>query len=168
MSSRTAADAQAVALRRVSQVPRPFCPRALSPFTPEGPIGARTRCFPIDGRLQHLRQTGHLHLCNEADSGSLALRLAGSPPEASPAGLLRRTLGWLPVERAINRVTSFQVTRTARLVLAHRRHKEHQENLEGMASGQWISQSISDEVSDFSSELCSSLICLGDLGVLVV
>jgi len=62
MSSRTAADAQAVALRRVSQVPQPFCPHALSPLTPEGSIGAHTRCFPIDGRLQLLGKTGHLHL----------------------------------------------------------------------------------------------------------
>jgi hypothetical protein len=62
-------------------------------------------------------------LCNEADLGSLTLRLAGSPPEASPAALLRRSLGWLPVERAIDRVTSFHVTRTARLGLAHRKHE---------------------------------------------
>ena len=55
---------------------------------------------------------------NEAESGSLALRLAGLPPEASPDGLLRRTLGWLSVERATDRVTSFHVTRTTRLCLA--------------------------------------------------
>jgi hypothetical protein len=65
---------------------------------------------------------------HEADSGSLALRLAGSLPEASPARSLRPsparslrpTLGSLPAERAIRRITSFQMTRSARLRLAHR------------------------------------------------
>jgi len=33
---------------------------------------------------------------HEADAGSLALRLAGSLPEAPPAGLLQLTLGSLP------------------------------------------------------------------------
>jgi hypothetical protein len=60
---------------------------------------------------------------HEADSGSLALRLAGSLPEASPAGLLQLTLGSLPAERAIRRITSFQVTRSARLGLAHPKSK---------------------------------------------
>jgi hypothetical protein len=50
---------------------------------------------------------------------SLALRLACLPREASPDGLLRRTLAWLPAERAIVRVSSFQLTRSARLGLAH-------------------------------------------------
>jgi hypothetical protein len=47
------------------------------------------------------------------------------------------------------------------------RHKEHQEDLEVLTSGR-ILHFISDEVSDASSERCSSLISLGDLGVLVV
>ena len=38
---------------------------------------------------------------NEAESSSLALRLTSSPPEASSAGLLRQTLVWLHVKRAI-------------------------------------------------------------------
>ena len=54
------------------------------------------------------------------ESSSLALRLTSSPPEASPAGLLRPTLVWLHAERAIHMVTPFQVTRSTRLVLAHR------------------------------------------------
>jgi hypothetical protein len=37
------------------------------------------------------------------------------------AGLLRSPPASLPVERAIDRVTSFQVTRPARLGLAHQR-----------------------------------------------
>ena len=69
--------------------------------------------FAILGRVAALTSV------HEADSGSLALRLAGSLPEASPTGSLRRTLGSLPAERAIRRITSFQVTRSARLGLAH-------------------------------------------------
>src|SRR5205814_7900790 len=60
-----------------------------------------------------------LTLRHEAEPGSLALRLACSPREASPAGLLLLTLAWLIVERAINNVHSFQYTRSARLALAH-------------------------------------------------
>jgi len=61
MSFRTGANAQAVLLRRVSQVPRPFCPHAPSPLTPEGPTAAHTRCFTAGGWLHQLRKTGHLH-----------------------------------------------------------------------------------------------------------
>src|SRR6266568_2105002 len=45
-----------------------------------------------------------LTLRHEAEPGSLALRLACSPREASSAGLLLLTLAWLIVERAINNV----------------------------------------------------------------
>src|SRR2546422_952954 len=64
-----------------------------------------------------------LTLRHEAEPGSLALRLACSPREASPTGLLLLTLAWLIVERAINNVYTFQYTRSARLVLAHQRRK---------------------------------------------
>jgi hypothetical protein len=70
--------------------------------------------FTISGRLATFTW------CNEAVSGSLALRLTQSLPGASPRGLLHTTSGSLPVERAIDRVTSFHVTRSVRLVLAHR------------------------------------------------
>jgi len=62
--------------------------------------------------------------CNEAELGSLPLRLAGSPSKASPAGFLRLTLGWLHVERAIVMVNTSQLTRSARLGLAHQMHTE--------------------------------------------
>jgi hypothetical protein len=84
--------------------------RLPSPVTSPSAAG-----FSISGRLATFIK------CNEADAGSLALRLAGSLPGASPAGLLRPTSGSLPVERAIDRVTSFHVTRSTRLVLAHQR-----------------------------------------------
>ena len=73
---------------RVSQVPRLLFPHALSPATPESPMVANTRCFTIDIRLHPLRQTGHSHDANEAESGSLALRLASLPCKASCRGLL--------------------------------------------------------------------------------
>ena len=56
---------------------------------------------------------------NEAETGSLAPRLTGSPFEASPNGLLRSTLDWLHVEWVIHMVSSFHLTRPARLGLAH-------------------------------------------------
>ena len=71
--------------------------------------------FRFSGRLAALT------LRNEAEPGSLTLRLAGSPHEASPAGSLRPALDWLPVEWAIDRSNSFQFDRSARLVLAHQR-----------------------------------------------
>ena len=52
---------------------------------------------------------------NEANMGSLALRLACSPHEASPHRLLDTTLDWLPAERANNRMNTSQFTRSARL-----------------------------------------------------
>ena len=57
---------------------------------------------------------------NEAETGSLALRLAGSLFEASPNGLPRFALDWLHVEWVIYMVSSFHLTRSARLILAHR------------------------------------------------
>ncbi len=52
--------------RRASQVPRLVCPRALSPFTPGGPMAAYARSFTIGGGLTAL------HSCNEAKSGCVA------------------------------------------------------------------------------------------------
>src|ERR1017187_9216414 len=49
---------------------------------PQPPRKARRAlacCFPTGIRLHPSRQTGHLRLPNEAESGSLALRLACSP-----------------------------------------------------------------------------------------
>jgi len=57
--------------------------------------------------------------CNEAETSLLALRLTGSPFEASSNGSLRSTLDWLHVEWVIYMVSSFHLTRSARLGLAH-------------------------------------------------
>src|SRR5713101_2509303 len=59
--------------RRVSQDPRRLCRRAPSPIVPNGSMGASARCFPIDGRLRHLRKVGRRHWCNETESGSRTL-----------------------------------------------------------------------------------------------
>ena len=62
------------------------------------------------------RQAGHLRIPIEAESGSLALRLTGSPPD-TPVPLLKPTLVRLHVEQTIYMVNSFQFTRSARLIL---------------------------------------------------
>ena len=104
---------------RVSQAPRLICPRALSPTTPEGPLAAYACCFTSGVWLHPSRQTGHLRIPIEAESGSLTLRLTGSPPQ-SPIPLLESALVRLHAEQAIYMVNSFQFTRSARLILAYR------------------------------------------------
>src|SRR5580693_333712 len=99
---------------RASQAPRPISPRALSPTTPEGPLGALACCFPNGLVWLHpCRRTGHLRFSIEAESGSLALRLTCSPRD-SPASSLRLALVWLHAEQAIYMVNSFQFTRSTR------------------------------------------------------
>jgi len=68
-----------------------------------------------------IRRTGHFHWRNEAESGSLALRLMRSPCKASPTRITprQRSLGYFD-ERVISKISSFQLTRSARLRLAHR------------------------------------------------
>ncbi len=84
-------------LGRVSQVPRPICRRAPSPPTPESPATASARCFVAGAGFSRFGSLATLAERNEAESGSLALRLTPSPREASPAGLLRRMLAGLHV-----------------------------------------------------------------------
>src|SRR4030095_5098892 len=62
-----------------------------------------------------------LVLRNEAESGSLALRLTCSPCKASPVELLPLTLARLLVERATYKISSFLNIRSARLTLALQR-----------------------------------------------
>src|SRR5882724_12133247 len=49
MSFRAASDLHALPCR-VSQVPQPFCPHALSPSTPAGPVAACSRYFATGDR----------------------------------------------------------------------------------------------------------------------
>jgi hypothetical protein len=111
-----------VGLFRSAGPPR-FLGRSFHARCPLSPRRVRRLLAPISSPpIAGFRILGRLAtptLCHEAEPGSLALRLACSPREASPAGLLLLTLTWLIVERAINNVYSFQYTRSARLVLAH-------------------------------------------------
>jgi len=111
---------------RCRAAPRPGLPGssadlscALPPLTPGSPAAAVTHCFTADVRLHPNRADCPLPWRNEAETGLLALRLAGSPFRASPNGLLRSTPDRLHVEWAIYMVSSFHLTRSARLGLAH-------------------------------------------------
>ena len=59
-------------------------------------------------------------LRNEAESSSLALRLASSSNRASPWGLLLSVPTRLHVGHSVNTLTTFQVNREVRLSLTHR------------------------------------------------
>ena len=59
-------------------------------------------------------------LCNEAESSSIALRLAGSPHRASPWGLLLSAPVWLHVGHLFDMLITFQINKEASLGLAHR------------------------------------------------
>jgi hypothetical protein len=110
--------------RWVSQVPRHFLSCALPPFTPRGPaIALSASSSPVAG----FNLSGSLAtsvLCNEAVSGSLSLRLACSPSNASPYESPRTAHGRLLVERHY-KVNSFQFTGRARLILAHRNYTNY-------------------------------------------
>jgi len=108
---------------RVSQVPRLICRRPPPPITPESLTGAPARCFPVSGRLRPSWRVGRSHWFNEAESGSLALRLTSSPQRASTIGSPRAPPLRLHAARAINMVSTFQLTRSARLRLAHQREQ---------------------------------------------
>jgi len=103
-----------------------FLGRSFHARCPLSPRQVRRLLAPIPSpSIAGFRILGRLathSLCNEAEPGSLALRLACSPREASPTALLLFTLAWLIVERAINNVYTFQYTRSARLILAHLSH----------------------------------------------
>jgi hypothetical protein len=80
-----------IAFPRPAGSPR-FLDRSIPARCPQPPRKVRrvlAPCFPADIRLHHLWQTGHLHWRNEAESGSLALRLAGLLPRFPPDGLPR-------------------------------------------------------------------------------
>jgi hypothetical protein len=67
-------------------------------------------------------------LCNEAESSSIASRLAGSPRRASPWGLLLSTPGWLHVGHLFDMLITFQINREASLGLPHRISRNEEEN----------------------------------------
>ena len=63
--------------------------------------------FPNGSRLHHLRESGHLHWRNEAESSLLSLQLMRSLCKASCVPLLLHTLALLPVKRAITGLGRF-------------------------------------------------------------
>ncbi len=73
----------------------------------------RFQASSFSGRLATL-----ILLRNEAETGSLTLRLACLPRKASPAESPPPTLARLLAERAIYKISSFQNIRSARLSLA--------------------------------------------------
>jgi len=121
---------------RVSQVPRLICPRALSPTTPEGPMAAYVRCFTIGGGLHLIRQAGHPPL-RVTRPKRVRLRYGSRVRSAGlrPGGSLRRPPASLPAERTIRRATSFQIARSARLGLAHRKARRTRKEKVSRSSG---------------------------------
>jgi len=117
-----------------------ICRCALPSTTPSSPTGAFDRCFPVDIRLHHLWKDSHPpEEDNEAESGSLALRLTTLLSvgfnrlrprlldENRPAYSIRlpfRSRSQLHVERSINTADTLQSARSARLCLAHQRRGE--------------------------------------------
>ena len=99
---------------RLSQVPRLICPRALSPTTPGGPMAACTRCFTIGSGLHH-SLAGWPRSTSVTRPNRVRLRYGS---RVRSAGLRHVPPAPLPAERAICRITTFQVIRSARLILA--------------------------------------------------
>jgi len=89
----------------------------------QSPRGARRlRSSVASPTMAGFVQSGRLAtptLCNEAESSSIALRLAGSPRRASSWGLLLSTPSWLHVGHLFDMLITFQINREASLGLAH-------------------------------------------------
>ena len=96
--------------------------RTPSPSTPESPTNAFTRYFSVGGRLPHLGQAGRSH-SGVTRPNRVRLRYGSHVRRTRlrAADCSDNALVWLPVERVIHRVNSFQFTRSARLGLAHPR-----------------------------------------------
>jgi hypothetical protein len=108
-------------LRSGSQVPRLLFPCALSPVTPRSPSAAFKSLLTDGGRLRPIRKIGHSLLCNEAESSSLALRLAGSLCRAPVWGFLLSPPTWLHVGHFFHMLITFQINKEVRLGLTHRK-----------------------------------------------
>jgi hypothetical protein len=102
-----------------------ICRRPLSPFTPGSPSAACARCFTDDVRFRQFRKVDHYHWCNEAEMGSLTLRLTSPPSRAPTTKLPASPPSRLHGERAIAMVSTFHLTRSTRLSLAHRKHGKY-------------------------------------------
>jgi hypothetical protein len=110
---------------RVSQVPRSRVsrdPRALSTTTPGGLVGACGRSSRPATGFTTLWRAGHCPLCVTRPN-LIRLRYGSRVRSAGlrRGGLLRSPPASLPVVRAINRIITFQIIKSARLCLAHQR-----------------------------------------------
>jgi hypothetical protein len=92
-----------------------ICRRPLSPLTPGSPSAARARCFTDGVRFRPFWKVDHYHWFNEAEMGSLTLRLTSSPSRASTARLPAPPPSRLHGERASAMGSTFQLTRSTRL-----------------------------------------------------
>ena len=94
---------------------------ARRPLPPRGvrPLHMLAAWRPMSGFTRSGRMATPRLRFHEAGPGSLPLRLASSPSQASTAGLPRTPLSRLHGERAISMISTFQLTRSTRLILAH-------------------------------------------------
>lgn len=126
-------------LRRASQVPLLICPCALSPLTPESPATARALCFVAGVRLPPHPADWPLPSRNEAETGLLALRLAGWSFEASPKRIAPLHARLTTCRMGNYMVSSFHLTRSARLVLAHQMNAdEHRLTTKGLSASIFV------------------------------
>jgi len=105
-----------------------ICPRALSPTTPGGPMAAYARCFATGDGLHRSLAGWPLSTCVTRPN-RVRFRYGSRVRSAGlrHRGSLRGPPALLPVERAINRATSFHVARPTSLILAHQRRREEDE-----------------------------------------
>ena len=104
---------------RVSQVPRRIFRCPLSSLTPEGSVAALTRVFATDAGFAPPERMATFGKFNEAETGSMTLRLTSLSSRASTEGLLPQPPSRLHGARAFTMVKSFHLTRLARLRLTH-------------------------------------------------
>jgi hypothetical protein len=116
-----------------------ICRRPPSPLTPGSPSAAYARCFTDGVRFRPFWKVDHYHWFNEAETGSLALRLTSSPSRASTTRLPAPPPSRLHGERAIAMVSTFHLTRSTRLSLTHQKEtketKSRAQSLGGTRQG---------------------------------
>jgi len=111
--------------RQVSQVPRRICRHPPSPFTPESPIAAHAHCFAVGAGFTQSGGLATLTLVTRPNRvhAYYALRLTPllpwAPTKRSPSQPPRSLHG----ERALTMVSTFQLTRFARLAWRTRFHR---------------------------------------------
>jgi len=111
--------------RRASQVPRPFCHCAPSPFTPRSPIAAHVGSFTIGTGFTFFGRLATPNGVTRPIPGSLALRLTASPPEASTAPSRIQPLVRLQGYRQLPRQPPFRLLERPGLTWRTEGHEGH-------------------------------------------